>query len=915
MATLPKSRQTQSVFTQSLSPGTVLQVGTTLGKANVITGRHRDTAMSAMMDSLKSKMVRDPNVEVKRNWDTKEYDLDVDRDSMDDTIQDTALSISEARNQLDALPNLGLTKDVIISSVLSPNDMMSTELIYSNDSELFGDLSVKLTNVVEDYFNNEYELPTLLGAWLEQSLFIEGATALAVVPESSIDHAINTNLKITQESLNDEFDSTGQPKSIGNLRTPRYQSVNKTPATNAGGISLESFSVSANTEYNNKVGAKDSKWNFGVTVTDNPNVLKMPLINEKIRQDRLAEIYGHHGFGVESFKQNLFKTNSLSTNHAMYPDRTTNAKPILTLKTLDDLEKKTIGHPVVFQFPTEAVIPVYSPADPSEHVCYFLAVDENGNPIRMDQNHDQFRAMEQNFNNGVNGSAASSLISSASAMGMTENSKLSQDNASHMAALYSRVVEQDLMQRMDSGGFHGRDLKIGKANELYKLMFVRALAQMNTQLVFILKELMTYIAFDYKPNGVGRSLLDKTKILGSLRMVEVMTSAIANTKSSIDHRVINIEIDPEDPDPMKRVTQYLHEFQRATKAAFPMGINSFADITDYLQKAGVQVKVSGHEGMPDMGMEVSNQRMDYNAPDDSYREKLDKDHIMAMGAPPESIRSAEDIQFATNIISGNVYFAKISMWRQKIYSTHISDHLQKYTRNSQPLMTELTKIINVNRAKLIKIDEKYTDEAIAIVFANNIAVSLPKPDMAQNAMQLEAFEKYMQILDIALPAFISTELYSDVNLGEKLGPAMDHIISILKAHFMRKWLTDNNVLPELFDLINDTADAEETFDFLKNHEGRLDDLAPAVRDYLIKSIKRATYSDGVIEKAEELTGGEQNEYDGGDSSGGDYDNTDSGDDFGDGDDMGDGGFGGDDSDGDGEEDEEGGDDGFDFDMG
>ena len=629
-----------------------------------MTARHRDPAMHALMDSVKKKMVRDPNAESKRDYSTEQYEIDVDRSALENTIHDTALSISEAKNQLDALPNLGLTKDVIISSVLSPNDMMSTELNYANDSDLFGDIEASLTTVIKDYFDDEYELPSLLSPWLETSLFIEGALALAVVPESSIDHAINTNLKITQESIRSEFDDNGNPLSMGNLRTPRYLKGNTTRSRNTTGLSLESFSVDADVTYINTVGKSENKWDIGVRVTDNPNVLKMPMINDKIRQDKLAEIYGNRGFGVENFKSNMFKPDS---SGELYPDRITNAKPIITLKTLDDLEKKTLGHPVVFEFPTEAVIPVYSPSDPSEHVCYFLAVDENGNPIRMDQNHDQFRSMEQNFANGQNTNAASSLISTANAMGMTDVKNVDEQGAVAMANLYSRVIEQDLVQRMDSGGFHGRDLKLGKANELYKLMFVRALAQMNTQLVFIPKELMTYIAFDYKPNGVGRSLLDKTKILGSLRMVEVMTSAIANTKSSIDHRVINIEIDPEDPDPMKRVQQYLHEFQRATKAAFPMGVNSFADITDYLQRAGVQVKVSGHEGMPDMGMEVNNQRMDYNKPDDDYREKLDKDHIMAMGAPPESIRSAEDIQFATNIISGNVYFAKISMWRQKIF--------------------------------------------------------------------------------------------------------------------------------------------------------------------------------------------------------------------------------------------------------
>jgi hypothetical protein len=361
---------------------------------------------------------------------------------------------------------------------------------------------------------------------------------------------------------------------------------------------------------------------------------------------------------------------------------------------------------------------------------------------------------------------------------------------------------------------------------------------------------------------------------------------------------------------MKRVTQYLHEFQRATKAAFPMGINSFADITDYLQKAGVQVKVTGHEGMPNMGMEVNNQRMDYNKPDDEYREKLDKDHIMAMGAPPESIRSAADIEFATNIISGNAYFSKISMWRQEIYSTHLSDHIRKFTRNSQPLMDKLISLINTNRDKLNKIDENYSDDAIAIVFANNISVSLPKPDMAQNTQQLDAFEKYTAILDVALPAFVSQELFSDINLGEKVGPAIDHIVSVLKSHFMRKWLTDNNVLPELFDLINETQSGNDKFGFLLDHTKRVDELAPAVREYLIKSLKRSAYSDGVIEQAEQLTGSEQNDYDGG-STGDSYGDSSSDNDFGSDGDLNDSDD--DESLGESEGDEGGGDD-FDFNL-
>lgn len=871
MATLPKSSKTQAVFRRSLTAGTTLNINMPTAKPNVMSSRHRDPHVDAIMKSVEDKLINDPTINLDKNAVTGERIYEFDNETFANTIEDTSLSIAEAYNQVDSLSNLGLTIDIIISSVLSPNDMTSTELIYTNNSTQFGDLEPTLTSIIEKYFNEEYGISDKLDPWLRQSLMMEGATPLVVIPESSIDNAINSNNFITQESLSGEFNSNGVPRSIGNLKTPNYLKLKSKKNSTINNFAFESFSVDADTSYIATIGIQSNKsdnWNMRVSVTDNPNVLKVPHINKKIREDRLNRIYHHNHFGLESLRGNVYNDSNI------YKHRIINNKPVVTLKTLDDLDKPTVGHPVVFKFPTEAVIPIYSPADPSDHVCYFVAVDANGNPIKFNQNSDQYRSMMNNFNNSVNGSAASSLMSSANSMGMHVNEG-DVSNPDSMAKMYSQVIEHDLRERLDSGGFHGSDLKLGEANELYKLMFVRTLAQMETQLVFIPKELMTYIAFDYKNNGVGKSLLDKTKILGSLRMVEVMTSAISNAKSSIDHRIVDISIDPDDPDPMKRVTQYLHEFQRATKAAFPMGVNSFADISDYLQKAGVQVKVSGHEGMPDMGMEIDNKRMDYNRPDESYREKLDKDHIMALGAPPESVRSAEDIEFATNIISGNAYFAKISKRRQKQLSTHLSDHIRKYTRNSQPLMDKLSAAIKSNRDKLANIDKRYSDEAIALVFSKNIEVALPEPDMARNSQHLEAFEKYVSILELALPAFVSAELFTDLNLGEKIGPAMDHIISVLKSHFMRKWLTDNNVLPELFDLINETATDADKFSFLLDHTKRLDELAPTVRKYLIQSIKRSAYSDGVIEKAEEISGGEQNDYDGGGESGGGDGDSDS----------------------------------------
>lgn len=877
-----------TIFKQSLSPEADISITTNKNESfqHVVKPRHKDSKIANLLESVREKLVKDPNINVSRNNKTNEPEYDIDSTVMQNTVDDTISSIRDAKNLLDALPDLQLLKDIIISSVLSPNDMISTELNYTVDSDLFGDVAGELIDLIKDYFDNDYKIGSYLTEWLERSLFVEGACPIGVIPEAAIDHVINSNLKITKEDYsslykNGRFD---QPHVYGILGKPLYQYKEKKKHT----YSLESFSASANiAEYTPSIEG------LHVQIVDNPNILKTPKLIERLRQNKIAEVYDNNSFGLETYRRPVY---SLPQGD-IYPVRETTTNHVVNIKHLEDIDKKNVGHPAVFYFPTESVIPVYSPSSPSDHVCYFVALDQFGNPIRANWQEDQISQMKNDFQSAQGGRVTSNVISTANRMGLRDVDKYSKEDMLAMSHLYSQVVEQDLIQRMEAGGFNAKDLKFAQATELYKLMFSRALKEMTTQLLFLPKDFISYIAFDYKPNGVGRSLLDKTKVIGSLRMVNVITDAIANTKSSIDHRTLEIRLDPDDPDPIRRVEQYLHEFQRATKAQFPMGINSYTDISDYLQKAGVQVKITGHEGMPDMGMEFSTQRFDYAKPDDTYSENLSKKHTMGLGAPPESINSVQDIEFATQIISKNAFFAKICIWRQRIFSEGLTDHIVKYTLNSQPLMDTLTNIIKANRDKLIKIDKKFSDEAAAMVFAKNIKVYLPEPDLAQIKMQKEGFEEYMGLLEAALPHFVSSELINTENMGDKVSAVIDSVTNILKSHYARKWLIENNVLPELFDLVNTTGTAEENFEFLKQHNKLLDNLSPNLREFIIKSMKRAGFNDGVIEKVEQLTGEDAGE--GGD----DYSSDDSGgeDDFG-GDDFGD-----EEADGGEDEEEEGGD--------
>ena len=492
-----------------------------------------------------------------------------------------------------------------------------------------------------------------------------------------------------------------------------------------------------------------------------------------------------------------------------------------------------------------------------------------------------------------------------------------------------------MAERLKNGDYNEKHT-IAKATSVYRMMFTRACQSLGTQLLYVPCEYMTYFAYDYHENGTGRSLIEKTKSISSMRMISLMANSMASIKNSINHRDVAITLDPEDPDPMKTVEQHMHEFTRATQSEFPIGKLSYSDITESLQRSGVSVSVSGHPGVPETRMEVSQSQGSYARSDDDLDDKLTRQNIMGFGIPPDSVNSATEMEFDKNVVTYNNLSNKINILRQEITCEHLSDFIQKYTRNSAPLIDKLREVIGKNRDKIDAGADvsKISDEKLAMIFINYIEVSLPEADSSKTASEMEAFNEYEAALEVFLNAFISDEMMSPELMGEEVGNAVRSMRPVIKAYFLRRYLSNKNIAPELFSLVA-TGDMEnEYFDILEQHEDYIESIMPAFKKFIIRTMQMGNQGDGVVQAAKSILeqvkearakalGGEAESYvDSGDNDSGneDEDAEGDGDDgdnlFGDGDDT--EGDNADDEDGDNEADGEDGDeDGFadDFDFG
>lgn len=807
-----------------------------------------------------------------------------------------AAATSNAKNMLQVLPDLEMAKQVLIAAILSPHDMMSSTLNFQLPNDDLGAVGPQLLSVIEDYFKNTYKIEALLPKILDDALFMTGSYPLVTLPESSIDEIINSNQRVSVESFIKEFEPTGEPRSYGILGPAKLteSSAKKT-------VGLESiFGFEAyNTEVVHSLNRNVGESELYLSVTDNPNVLKTPIVKDKYTKEKLAGIYEAHAINAKKRNQAAGPSDK-TTDIAMrqlFAQRQYRFNPVHDVKTQDQLEKTTVGHPLVMKVPSESVIPVHVPGDPTNHIGYYLVLDQTGNPINTADAKDYYNELTMNVQAGTD--MRNSLLQNARRT--QEGVKPTQElEIAELQHLYTSAVEDDLLNRLKNG-VYGENVRVSRPSEVYRIMLARSLSRQRTQLLFIPADLMTYIAFEYNDYGQGISLFEKTGIVGAARALLMVANTLAAIKSATNHVNLDIQLDPDDPDPAHTVEMLVHEYVKTRQSAFPFGVTSPADISDFIQASAVGVTVSGNTGYPETKMSVENRASERVQVNTDLDELFKKRQYLGIGLTPEMVDQSMTVDFAQSIIQQNLLMAKRAMIIAKEFCHFIgNDFMQKYILNSKKLMDKLRDAVRAIEAKgttgvelgndqtttaqSITDKEESTDldrkiDLIVMHFINTFEVTLPEPDMTKVDLQVQAFQKYSEGLDIVIPAFINSAMFTMNEMGE-LSNSIDWTIAILKAHLQRRWLKQKNVMPELFDIIT-FADAEkDKFDLLDQHKIYMEGLTQSLLTFMQVALKKKQAMDKIISDAndgEELqetdeapsSGSGSDDSGGGDSEGGD----------------------------------------------
>lgn len=784
-----------------------------------------------------------------------------------------AQNSADARTVLQILPDMELAAQILVSSILSPKDMITTELTYSLTEGLVSpDISAALIDVIKNYFETDYKIKPLLPKMLRDMLFETGSYPVAVIPENSIDELINGNHRISFEGLSDNINSDGSMKPVGLLGPAILKKP--VPERKSGGLSMESLSTySPDKEIESRVTLESffqKPVETFLTVTDNCNLLKIPQINQKIREQRIKGMVGSKALesinisGVDKRKMNDREMTSL-----VYKERNFNFKPISVLKTQEQLNRRSVGNPLVLHLPSESVIPVYVPGCVEEQVGFFVLIDGDGNPISRADDADYYQQLSSRLNS--NGSFPSAMLNNVKSQmnGFNPNNL---DHINYSIKAYGDMVEQDLLARLRNG-VYGNGVALAKNTEIYRLMFARALAKQHTQLLFVPVELMTYFAFKHTTEGIGQSLLEDMKILNSLRSMLLFANVMASLKNSIGRTEVKIKLDESDPNPQKTIETTMHEITRSRQQYFPLGLNSPTDITDWLQRSGFEFTFEGHPGLPDVSVDFGEKAAAYNKPDTELEELLRKKAIMATGLSPETVDASFQAEFATSIVTNNILLSKRVVQMQEQFMPQLTSHLRKCVMNSEKVIVGLRKVIEDNFDKLemevtedgriildkikdgkagVSEKEHTATEKKSLVnsflneFIMNFEVSLPAPNSVTLDNQMAAMETYSKALDVSIEAWISEKFFTTENGGD-IANQVSTVKEVLKAYFLRKWMSENGVMSELHSLTTLGYDGKPSVDIYQLQESHIEGLTKSLTKFMVGVSKVKEASNTVMQ--------------------------------------------------------------------
>ena len=662
-------------------------------------------------------------------------------------------------------PEIKTAETIVIPSIMSPTDLKDGTITLLSTSKLLDDATnLRISELLDAHFNAGMGLSIKLQEWIREALYGAGSKPIMVLPISELDTVINDPTAVQYTTTQTDYAATEALRirnkllnidtveaiSIFDMADTKVAKDIKTPqaAIEALKPDLETAVTKFVKAHGDEIRESDS-YNFkdkfkesaqkdfaklvvsalnSITMVDNPDVMK---VDKARKADTKAKIQQRI---VTHYKP----------------------KTMVSLGADVGVDK---GNPVMYELPPESVIPIYTPGTPTDHIGYFIMLDEFGNPLQISED----MGMDD-----ANNSSRLDATSFYKAMGLDgyfnrNSSQAKRDEL--MADIYQSIIQNHLKSRLKSGGFENLD--IGTPEPVYRCLFARYLAARKTKMLFVPKDFVTYFCFNYNSNGTGRSQIEGIKFTLSLKITLLICRMMAAMNSAINRKTISVQFDEKMGDPV----QYIELLK---KEAIEKSIVNFsydpADITRSLAQRAISVKAKGIPGAENFDISTEPNEVRDIKPDEGLAQDIDNLMILGLDTPPSAMNMLSENEFSRSVATNNLFFSRRISAKQAVTCKHVGNYIRTYVRFSEVLKTKITEIIHQGGAKQAENtaedagtaeDKSVSNAAMLDDIINNIKASLPSPDIAPNKTEFEELDAVIQSMSTALEGIFDNDLASD----------------------------------------------------------------------------------------------------------------------------------------------------------
>lgn len=447
------------------------------------------------------------------------------------------------------------------------------------------------------------------------------------------------------------------------------------------------------------------------------------------------------------------------------------------------VERRDSARPVIIEVPVDVCLPITNPSRPSLHQGYIILVDEHGHIVSRSTKRNYFKELAERLEAAIK-TEDSAEYQKLKEMGFNKNE--TDRSISGLVELFNATIERKVTEAINGSGKKAKSFALDPDTSIpfYQIMFSRYMRSQKTRMIYVPARYIDYMAFDYDERGIGRSLLDKTKLFSSLRAIIMFSNLMGQVEASVPGTEINITLDEKDNDPMGTVMQAMALYGQAQDRSLPYATFNPMTLTDELRRYNTKVKVDGGNKFPNTQMEETKVKKDVPQTDSDILEEIKKGQYAGLSVPPEAIDQALQGEFAINTYTSNLMFMKRSALDAKIFAPQLARRIRTYITYTEPLRKMI----------MAEVGEDKLDNFIA-----SLEVSLPHADTTRLEEQKAAFDAYVDFVDAAIEYYFSRDLMDGLLDGELSGNE-DSIKLTFKAYFVRKYMADNNLLPELAEL-------------------------------------------------------------------------------------------------------------------